>query len=232
MEDFALDVMIGKGPSARSLRLSLKPFTIVGATTRAGRISQPAARPLRGHVPAGLLRRGGPDRHRGAVGAAARRGAEPGRRHGHRPARAGHAARREPPPAPRPRLRPDQRRRPRGRRDRGQGPGRARDRRRRAWTERTASSWPRSSRSSAAGRSACRPWRPSWRRSRRRSRTSTSRSCCASASWIARRRVASPRTAPASTWPAWASRSRRSVGRIRISRLSGTAPPAKSNRPP
>jgi holliday junction DNA helicase RuvB len=41
MEDFALDVMIGKGPSARSLRLSLKPFTIVGATTRAGRISSP-----------------------------------------------------------------------------------------------------------------------------------------------------------------------------------------------
>ncbi len=41
MEDFALDVMIGKGPSARSLRLSLKPFTIVGATTRAGRISGP-----------------------------------------------------------------------------------------------------------------------------------------------------------------------------------------------
>ena len=41
MEDFALDVMIGKGPSARSLRLTLKPFTIVGATTRAGRISSP-----------------------------------------------------------------------------------------------------------------------------------------------------------------------------------------------
>jgi Holliday junction DNA helicase RuvB len=33
--------MIGKGPSARSLRLSLKPFTVVGATTRAGRISSP-----------------------------------------------------------------------------------------------------------------------------------------------------------------------------------------------
>jgi Holliday junction DNA helicase RuvB len=41
MEDFALDVMIGKGPSARSLRLTLKPFTVVGATTRAGRISAP-----------------------------------------------------------------------------------------------------------------------------------------------------------------------------------------------
>src|SRR4051812_9964990 len=41
MEDYELDVMIGKGPSARSLRLSLKPFTVVGATTRAGRISSP-----------------------------------------------------------------------------------------------------------------------------------------------------------------------------------------------
>src|SRR5512146_1736908 len=41
MEAFALDVMIGKGPSARSLRLTLKPFTVVGATTRAGRISSP-----------------------------------------------------------------------------------------------------------------------------------------------------------------------------------------------
>src|SRR5512143_2625292 len=41
MEDFALDVMIGKGPSARSLRLSRKPFTVIGATPRAGRISSP-----------------------------------------------------------------------------------------------------------------------------------------------------------------------------------------------
>src|SRR5512146_3122928 len=41
MEDYALDVMIGKGPSARSLRLTLKPFTVVGATTRAGRIGGP-----------------------------------------------------------------------------------------------------------------------------------------------------------------------------------------------
>ena len=47
MEDFALDVMIGKGPSARSLRLTLKPFTVVGATTRAGPHLRPAARPVR-----------------------------------------------------------------------------------------------------------------------------------------------------------------------------------------
>ena len=41
MEDFALDVMIGKGPSAKSLRLPLPPFTVVGATTRAGSLTAP-----------------------------------------------------------------------------------------------------------------------------------------------------------------------------------------------
>ncbi len=41
MEDFAVDIMLGKGPSARSLRLDLPPFTLVGATTRAGLLSAP-----------------------------------------------------------------------------------------------------------------------------------------------------------------------------------------------
>lgn len=41
MEDYALDIIIGKGPSARSVRLDLPPFTLVGATTRAGLISSP-----------------------------------------------------------------------------------------------------------------------------------------------------------------------------------------------
>ncbi|GAX91473.1 Holliday junction branch migration DNA helicase RuvB [Effusibacillus lacus] len=41
MEDFALDIIIGKGPSARSVRLDLPPFTLVGATTRAGLLSSP-----------------------------------------------------------------------------------------------------------------------------------------------------------------------------------------------
>src|SRR6266851_4486143 len=41
MEDFALDVMIGKGPGARSLRLTLPPFTVVGATTRVGSLTAP-----------------------------------------------------------------------------------------------------------------------------------------------------------------------------------------------
>lgn len=41
MEDFALDIIIGKGPSARSVRLDLPKFTLVGATTRAGLLSSP-----------------------------------------------------------------------------------------------------------------------------------------------------------------------------------------------
>ena len=41
MEDFKLDIMIGKGPSARSLRLDLPKFTIIGATTRAGALGAP-----------------------------------------------------------------------------------------------------------------------------------------------------------------------------------------------
>ena len=41
MEDYALDIIIGKGPSARSVRLNLEKFTIIGATTRIGLISGP-----------------------------------------------------------------------------------------------------------------------------------------------------------------------------------------------
>lgn len=41
MEDYAIDVMIGKGPSAKSIRLELPKFTLVGATTRAGLLSAP-----------------------------------------------------------------------------------------------------------------------------------------------------------------------------------------------
>lgn len=41
MEDFALDIMIGKGPSARSVRLDLPKFTLIGATTRAGQLTSP-----------------------------------------------------------------------------------------------------------------------------------------------------------------------------------------------
>ena len=41
MEDFKLDIMIGEGPAARSIRLDLVPFTLIGATTRSGLLTQP-----------------------------------------------------------------------------------------------------------------------------------------------------------------------------------------------
>ena len=41
MEDFVLDIIIGKGPSARSIRMDLRRFTLIGATTRAGQLSAP-----------------------------------------------------------------------------------------------------------------------------------------------------------------------------------------------
>ena len=41
MEDFELDIVIGKGPAARSIRLNLERFTLVGATTRVGSLSAP-----------------------------------------------------------------------------------------------------------------------------------------------------------------------------------------------
>mgnify|MGYP004575714203 FL=1 len=41
MEDYALDIIIGKGPSARSIRLDLPKFTLIGATTRAGQMTSP-----------------------------------------------------------------------------------------------------------------------------------------------------------------------------------------------
>ena len=41
MEDYAIDIMVGKGPTARSIRLDLPRFTLIGATTRAGMLSAP-----------------------------------------------------------------------------------------------------------------------------------------------------------------------------------------------
>ena len=41
MEDYAIDIIVGKGPSANSIRLDLPKFTLVGATTRAGQLSSP-----------------------------------------------------------------------------------------------------------------------------------------------------------------------------------------------
>ena len=41
LEDYALDIIIGKGPAARSIRIDLPKFTLVGATTRAGQLTSP-----------------------------------------------------------------------------------------------------------------------------------------------------------------------------------------------
>ena len=41
MEDFSLDIIIGKGPSARSIRIDVPHFTLVGATTRSGQLTAP-----------------------------------------------------------------------------------------------------------------------------------------------------------------------------------------------
>ena len=46
MEDFFLDIVIGTGPSARSVRVDLPPFTLVGATTRAGLLTAPLLGPV------------------------------------------------------------------------------------------------------------------------------------------------------------------------------------------
>src|SRR5690606_35633506 len=41
MEDFEVDIMLGKGPTARSMRIGLKPITLIGATTRMGLLTPP-----------------------------------------------------------------------------------------------------------------------------------------------------------------------------------------------
>ena len=57
MEDFAIDWVIGKGPGARSIRLAIKPFTLVGATTRYAMMSPPLRDRFGARVPARLPRR-------------------------------------------------------------------------------------------------------------------------------------------------------------------------------
>ena len=77
MEDFRVDVVIGKGPGATAIPLEIPPFTLVGATTRAGLLPGPAARPVRLHRPPRVLRarRARPDR--APLGRAARRRPRP-----------------------------------------------------------------------------------------------------------------------------------------------------------
>ena len=63
MEDYALDIIIGKGPSARSIRLKLPRFTVVGATTRLALMTAPLQSTLWGGLPPGLLRHQGDAGH-------------------------------------------------------------------------------------------------------------------------------------------------------------------------
>ena len=62
MEDFELDIMIGQGPSARSVKVPLQPFTLIGATTRAGLLTSPLRARFGIVASAGLLSGGGPGR--------------------------------------------------------------------------------------------------------------------------------------------------------------------------
>ena len=77
MEDFRVDVVIGKGPGATAIPLEIPPFTLVGATTRAGPAARPAARPVRVHRPPGVLRAGRARPDRPPLGGPARRRARP-----------------------------------------------------------------------------------------------------------------------------------------------------------
>ena len=111
MEDFQLDIVLGKGPAARSIRLDLPRFTLVGATTRTGLITGPLARSLRSGRPARLLRRRRARVHRHPGGRHPGARCRPRRRRGDRPPGTGHASHRQPAPAPRARLRRGARRR-------------------------------------------------------------------------------------------------------------------------
>jgi holliday junction DNA helicase RuvB len=112
LEDYQIDIMIGEGPAARSVKLDLPPFTLVGATTRAGMLTNP----LRDRF--GIVARlefYTPRRtrlHRAALGRPA--GVAPRRRGraGNRAPLARHPAHRQPPAAAGARLRRGEARRP------------------------------------------------------------------------------------------------------------------------
>jgi hypothetical protein len=70
LEDFQIDIMIGEGPSARSLKLDLPPFTLIGAHHARGPSDLAAARPLRHRAAARVLQPRGARRDRAALGPA------------------------------------------------------------------------------------------------------------------------------------------------------------------
>jgi Holliday junction DNA helicase RuvB len=104
LEDFQIDIMIGEGPAARSIKLDLQPFTLVGATTRAGMLTNP----LRDRF--GIIARLEFYSHEELarivtpLGRPAERPDRPRRRHGTGPPQSRHAAHCQPPAAPSARL--------------------------------------------------------------------------------------------------------------------------------
>ena len=112
MEDFRIDITLGEGVNARTINMPLKPFTLIGATTRTGMLSAPLARPVSDARASRFLHdrgavRNRPPQRRQAAGGNRRRG---GRRNRHPQPR--HAATGEQPLALGPRLRHQQGRRP------------------------------------------------------------------------------------------------------------------------
>ena len=189
MEDFKIDLVIGQGPAARTVRLDLPPFTLVGATTRAGLLTSP----LRDRF--GVVSRlefYTRRRSRRIVARSARppRGAMPTTRASRdRAALARHAADRQPPAAAGPRLRAG-----RGRRRRpARRPTRAAAARGRRGRPRRDGPSPAAAAHREVRRRAGRPRDARGRdlaRSRTRSRTSTSPTCCSRAFSSARRAAA------------------------------------------
>ena len=108
LEDFQIDIMIGEGPAARSVKLDLPPFTLVGATTRAGMLTNPLRDRFGIVARLEFYTRRGADADRAALGGAARDRGRRRRRARDRPPLARHAAHRQPPAAPRARLRGSQ----------------------------------------------------------------------------------------------------------------------------
>ena len=90
MEDFEVDIMLGKGPTARSMKIGLKPFTLIGATTRSGLLTPPLRARFRRYLPLRFLFARGTRVHRGALGAHPRRAHRGRRRARDRRALAGH----------------------------------------------------------------------------------------------------------------------------------------------
>ena len=112
LEDYQIDIMIGEGPAARSIKLELQPFTLIGATTRAGMLTNPLRDRFGIVARLEFYTRRGAGAHRAPLGRPARRADRRRGRLRDRAPLARHAAHRQPAAAPRARLRRREGRRP------------------------------------------------------------------------------------------------------------------------